>query len=831
MTEESDIISQAEAFKEQGNAFIQKSHDFKSAIVAYTSAIALVNSNYIYFNNRAAAYTFAEEYQHAIDDCDTSLNIKESVRAYSRKAAALCELGNVDIAIETVEKGLQLSPDDKQSLNIQSGLLEMRSQAEKFKQEGNTQVQEAHDYKKAVESYTAAIAIVKTNFIYYNNRAAAHIFAGEYQQAIQDCDTSLGLKDNVRAYSRKATALGESGDIDAAFSNIEKALLLAPEDRQSLNILSGLQVMKSQAERCKEQGKKALTTKQDYKSAIRSFSAALSVIKTNHVYFNHRAAAYVFAGEFAKAIKDSDRSLALKENARAYAWKSQALGDLNRIDEAIVSVEKGLQLDPKDVMCQEIEARLLKQKVYMDDMQEQDEEEGAYPYSDSAQREGDGSGSGGGGLLKGIQHLGQKMKSKLIPMNAAERNAHDDEKLVQRQRHARKFRFKLKSVREEKYYFYLYAQEDESIRLLQENSRRSRKERKMELIYCKRVTEEDAQLRMHLLRVREQKEERCLVRMAEEDKRILALQEHARDLTKWKAIMNQMAENAKLVKADIAAKRNSAKWLKDSITRKRQEAGMSQSQHDQCRIPEHLLPFAEKIDLWRHQIRKQLKKDWGGMTFSIEYIEDEGLCIGFDIEDSYTMVDDNLDFKIARYMNRQAINGILHDKKLHKRADKWRVLEDGDDGRHMSLRFYCHTPRTNEAHLKMPRTTDIDIIERERGVYDYDLLPRERIIQKIGQCAYKRENRPPLIRDKSRRRPKKKGIPDEKEYVTLPSVQLETLSPGFVHMRERDNEVWGGGGGRGRSSGSAGGKVKGMAQVKGGERGRKRVKVSTNKII
>lgn len=825
MTEDNDNVSQAEAFKEQGNAFIQKSHDFKSAILAYTSAIELVNSNYIYFNNRAAAYTFAEEYQHAINDCDISLNIKENVRAYSRKAAALCELGNVDDAIETIEMGLRLTPDDKTSLNIQSGLLEMRSQAEAFKQEGNQQVQEAHDYKKAVQSYSAAIAIVKTNYIYYNNRAAAHIFAGDYQQAIDDCDTSLSIKDNVRAYSRKATALGETGDLDAAFANIEKALVLSPEDKQSKNILSGLQVMKSQAEKFKEQGKQQLKTKQDHIEAIQSFSAAISIIKSDHSYFNHRAAAYVFAGKFDMAIKDSDTSLSLKENTRAYAWKAQALGDLNRTDEALATVQRGLELDPKDVLCQEIEASLLKQKVYMEDLQEQQEEDEC---NDILRREGrllrsssssvddnsNSSNNSRGSMIKGIKQLGQKMKSKIVPMDASQRSAHDDENLVLRQRHARKFRFKLKGVREEKHFFYLYIQEDESIYKLLQNARKSRKERKIEFIYQKRIAEEDGYLRSRLYEAREEKERKRKARIAQEDKAVVAAQEHARDLTKWNQIMNQMAEKARLKDE----KRNSAKWIKDTIKRQRHEAGLDQERAP-TRVPEHLLPLADKVDLWRHQIRNKLRKDWCGMTFSIEYIEEEGLCIGFDIECAHTMVLDNLDFKIARYMNQQAISGILHKKKLHKRADKWRILEDGDDGRHMSLRFYCHTPRTNEVHLKMPRTTDIDIIERTTGFYDYDLLPRERIIKAIGQSVYLRENRPPLIKDKKdKRRPKKRGIPDGKEFVTLPSVQLNKISPGFVHMLEQDNEAWATGGSR-RGKGID---KKGKLQAKkGGGGGRK----------
>lgn len=181
------------------------------------------------------------------------------------------------------------------------------------------------------------------------------------------------------------------------------------------------------------------------------------------------------------------------------------------------------------------------------------------------------------------------------------------------------------------------------------------------------------------------------------------------------------------------------------------------------------------------------------MTFTIEYISNEGLCIGFDIEDEYEMEESNLDYKIARYMNKLAINGILKEKKLHKRADKWRVLEDANDGRHMSLNFYCHIPRTIEAHVKMPRTTDIDIIERDSGLYDYSLVPRDKIVKKISQTTYIRDNRSAMNKNsnKCKVKPRKNGTRDVQELVELPSVQLQSLGAGFVPMVEWKSDTYG----------------------------------------
>jgi tetratricopeptide (TPR) repeat protein len=827
---DTDTVRRAETFKEEGNACIQNSKDFQSAIAAYTSAIALVNSNYIYFNNRAAAYTFAGEYTLAIADCDASLALQSNVRAHSRKAAALGELGQVEEALGEVAAGLLLSPDDKHSLNVQTGLQEMETQAEQLKQEGNECVQGAsHDFRGAIKAYTAAISIVKTNYIYYNNRAAAYLFAGEYLLAIQDCEASLALKEgNVRALSRKAAALGEMGHLDEALVAIAQALQTCPDDKQSLHISSGLQVMQEQAERLVEQGSQHLKQHDHQQRAIQCFSEALSLAATNHRYFNHRAAAYLLAGDLERALLDCERSLSLHPSVRAHAWSATALGRLGRVEEAIAAVERGLGMSPTDEACLEIEADLLKQKVVLEDLAEQAEEK-AMREGGRDMAGGEGPGGRDKGFLQGVKHMTQKVKAK-IPMDYSHRCAQEDI-LTQQLAHARKFRRKLQYVREEKYYLHLYMHEDETMLVSLGNARRCRKERKVERLYQQRIAEEDAGVRRDLVLARERKAERYGALVASEAKDLSASQQHAREVRHWKQIIDQLALKARLAKEEKDAKRDSARWIKASIARKRQAAGMHVPPPP---IPEHLLPFGEKIDLWREQIRKQLRKSWGDMTFSIEYIEEEGLCIGFDIEDERHMMEENLDFKIARYMNRLAISGILHAKKLHKRADRWRVLEDSQDGRGLSLRFYCHIPRSQAVHLKMPRVAAIDIIERTSGLYDYDLVPRATVVKQIGQTAYSRENRPPMLQDKHKKQqqqqhlheegriPRGRGVPvpDVVELVELPSVQLDCRNPGFVHMtEERDNEVWGGGGRRGGGRrGGGGGYVRGRGRDRGGGR-------------
>ena len=119
--------AKAELYKDQGNAFFRNKHDLKSAITAYTTAISFDKSNFIYYNNRAAAFLLAGEYTKAVADCDASLALKEdNIKAYTRKASALSELRKFDPALACIAKALALDPNHRETLHVQEGLLTLK---------------------------------------------------------------------------------------------------------------------------------------------------------------------------------------------------------------------------------------------------------------------------------------------------------------------------------------------------------------------------------------------------------------------------------------------------------------------------------------------------------------------------------------------------------------------------------------------------------------------------------------------------------------------------------------------------------------------------------
>jgi tetratricopeptide (TPR) repeat protein len=76
-----------------------------------------------------------------------------------------------------------------------------------FKAKGNAALQ-AKNYSEAIEYYTKAINLDGANVIYYSNRSAAYLSAGDAQNALEDAKACLGLDPNFsKGYSRKGAAL------------------------------------------------------------------------------------------------------------------------------------------------------------------------------------------------------------------------------------------------------------------------------------------------------------------------------------------------------------------------------------------------------------------------------------------------------------------------------------------------------------------------------------------------------------------------------------------------------------------------------------------------
>ena len=149
-------------------------------------------------------------------------------------------------------------------------------------------------------------------------------------------DSASSPTDNVAATSPAATAD-------------------TPVNTSHLSNSSFNQIDIDEAERLKSTGN-AYMQKKQYDKAIDAYTSALKVVPngpTSHVYYSNRAAALLSMKSFEEAIKDSERSLALKPDyGKAHARLGLAQFLLGRYQEAVDTYEVALELDPDNKASQ-----------------------------------------------------------------------------------------------------------------------------------------------------------------------------------------------------------------------------------------------------------------------------------------------------------------------------------------------------------------------------------------------------------------------------------------------------------------------------------------------
>jgi len=103
----------AEEFKVKGNAAM-KDQKFQVAIEHYTEAIKLDKLSCVYYCNRAAAFTNAEKFHEALDDCKRAIAINEDyAKAFSRMGLIYSKLQFFTESVSCYETAIKLEPDNE----------------------------------------------------------------------------------------------------------------------------------------------------------------------------------------------------------------------------------------------------------------------------------------------------------------------------------------------------------------------------------------------------------------------------------------------------------------------------------------------------------------------------------------------------------------------------------------------------------------------------------------------------------------------------------------------------------------------------------------------
>ncbi|RYG65432.1 tetratricopeptide repeat protein [archaeon] len=110
---------------------------------------------------------------------------------------------------------------------------DLEKQAEEMKLKGNSAIAQK-DYKTAVEHYSEAIKLSSegpNSHVYYCNRAAASCYLNQYEDAVNDCLSSVALSpDYVKAFSRLGLAYYHLEKFQEALDAYERAAELEPDN-------------------------------------------------------------------------------------------------------------------------------------------------------------------------------------------------------------------------------------------------------------------------------------------------------------------------------------------------------------------------------------------------------------------------------------------------------------------------------------------------------------------------------------------------------------------------------------------------------------------------
>ncbi|KFV03481.1 Protein unc-45 B, partial [Pterocles gutturalis] len=103
-----------------------------------------------------------------------------------------------------------------------------------LKEEGNKYFQ-AHDYEKAVQSYTQAMKLNKDKAlqaVLYRNRAACFLKKEEYAKAASDASRAIDINAaDIKALYRRSQALERLGKLDQAFKDAQKCATIEPRNK------------------------------------------------------------------------------------------------------------------------------------------------------------------------------------------------------------------------------------------------------------------------------------------------------------------------------------------------------------------------------------------------------------------------------------------------------------------------------------------------------------------------------------------------------------------------------------------------------------------------
>eukprot|EP01097_Dermamoeba_algensis_P006254 TRINITY_DN3917_c0_g1_i1.p1 TRINITY_DN3917_c0_g1~~TRINITY_DN3917_c0_g1_i1.p1 ORF type:complete len:290 (+),score=68.85 TRINITY_DN3917_c0_g1_i1:84-872(+) len=237
--------------KDKGNGYFTKK-DFKNAITHYSKAIELDPKEHTFYTNRAAAYQSLENWELALKDANSSLELKHDwSKGWYRKGMALRGLQKWDEAFRAFEQAQKYDPE---SAEIRTRVTEADTERRKPKkvgpdgkplaswqiarEEGNWLFKEGKFFQ-AVEAYSKGLEGCKDpkeRVLLLGNRAACRLQqeCQDYHAVICDCTEALEIEpNNSKLLTRRGQAYEALEKYKHALQDMRQAFSLDPNNQRA----------------------------------------------------------------------------------------------------------------------------------------------------------------------------------------------------------------------------------------------------------------------------------------------------------------------------------------------------------------------------------------------------------------------------------------------------------------------------------------------------------------------------------------------------------------------------------------------------------------------
>lgn len=194
-------------------------------MVLFVVLVGIPSAYFIYVYYVGTTMAIRGDLQGAIRHYSRVLKFPmNKVMAYTRRAALRNAIGDIDGAIEDYSAAIQHIKQEEPSLyGIRSALYLGKS-----------------DYENALQDSTRLLELQPNSEIGYANRAAARMFLGDIEGAIEDCNTGLDKNISVSGkallYNNRGTAYRLQENYPEAMSNYNLAMSTALNPNQKMMI-------------------------------------------------------------------------------------------------------------------------------------------------------------------------------------------------------------------------------------------------------------------------------------------------------------------------------------------------------------------------------------------------------------------------------------------------------------------------------------------------------------------------------------------------------------------------------------------------------------------